>query len=420
MKSVAAIILGGGQGKRLFPLTMSRCKPAVVFGGRYRLIDIPISNAINSGCKQIYIITQFLSRSLHQHIFNTYRMGSFPTCCIDLLPVEEKPHHKNWLQGTADAVRQNLEHLMETSADYFLILSGDQLYHMDFRKMVASARESDADVVVATLPVLAEETSRMGIMRIDDRQNIVSFKEKPQDKTHLEGLQLSLNQAEQLKLDVNKPWYLGSMGIYLFKRSALFNLLQQDIREDFGQHIIPSKVDIGNITAFIHNDYWEDVGTIESFYKANMALLDGSASFVCKDEHWPFFAFQSALPGARIYDTKLKNSILCEGTIVEAKEIKNSILGPRSRVGKKTIIEDSYLMGNETLNHSSGALFDHYKIGDECHIKRAIVDKQVHIGNKVQLVNKNKLMHYDGEFIYIRDGIIVVPKGATVPDGFEI
>ena len=417
MKNVPAIILSGGQGKRLFPLTMSRCKPAMYYGGRHRLIDIPISNAINSGCRRIYIITQFLSRSLHQHIIDAYPVNSFSSCRIDLLTVEERPNEKNWLQGTADAVRQNLDYIEETSGDYLLVLSGDQLYNMDYDDMLDVAKATDADVVIASLPVRASATSRLGILQIDKQNMITSFIEKPQNKADLVPMKLTKAQEKHLKIPTTDEGnYLGSMGIYLFKRNVLINLLKQDLREDFGKHIIPAKVRDGKVATYIHQGYWEDVGTIESLYYANMALISDSPPFNCYDEERAFFAQPTTLPGARLMNSHVDRSMICEGSIIDHCEIKHSILGPRTHVCKGTIIRDSYIMGNDFIA-------DHQKkflIGEDCVIEKALIDKNVRIGKGVKLINKEKLSYYDSENVYIRDGIIVVPRGATIPDNYTL
>lgn len=421
MRRVATIILGGGQGSRLFPLTKARCKPAMCYGGRYRLIDIPISNSINSGCQKIFVLTQFLARSLHQHILATYRLDSLSSCSIEILTAEEKQDNKVWFQGTADAVRQNLEYFVEIPADYFLILSGDQLYSMDFRNMLNFARETEADVVLACLPIGENDAKRMGVLQIDTSNFITSFHEKPQLQRDLKKMSLPPSEIKRLGIDPSKKLdFLGSMGIYLFKRQALLDLLQKDMREDFGKHLIPTQVAQGNIAAYIHQGYWEDIGTVESFYKANMALTTPEPPFNCYNEDWRLFTNHNTLPGARLTNTHVTSSILCEGSIIEADEITRTIVGPRSIIKKGCIIRDSYLMGNDfyALHVESSQLPAEFQIGQNCIIQNAIIDKQVYIGNGVQLINKEKLDHYDDEHIYIRDGIIIVPRGASIPDGF--
>jgi len=424
MDKVCCLILGGGQGTRLFHLTLARCKPAISFGGRYRLIDVPISNSINSNIQKIFVITQFLGSSLHKHIFGTYRQSTFSLGFIEVLAAEQKPTKTDWYQGTADAVRQNIDYLLETPADYFLILSGDQLYHMQFEDMVRQAIEKDVDVLVATLPVDEKDAERMGIMKINEDQHIVDFYEKPKDKAILERLKTAPAILEKMGLSGNsKRQYLASMGIYLFRRDALFDLLKVDPREDFGKHLIPSKVKMGSIAAFPHEGYWEDIGTVESFHKANIALTSKEPPFDCYDELSPIYTHRHHLPGPKIYSSSISNSIICEGSVIEADEITNSLLGQRSVIKKGSIIRNSYVMGNDfyevpirNVQHLPSEL----QIGEDCIIQSTIIDKNAHIGKGVQLINKGNLMNYDSKNVFIRDGIIVVPRGATLPDGFVL
>jgi len=419
MNRVATIVLSGGEGTRLFPLTSTRCKPAISFGGRYRLIDIPLSNSINSGCLKIFIVTQFLSSSLHQHIFKTYHPGSYSTGFIELLPAEQKPKNKNWFQGTADAVRQNIEYFIDTPVDYFLILSGDQLYNMNFQEMMRFAKNSNADLVVATLPVEDKETKRLGILKINEQQQIVDFLEKPETLEAIKDFAIPKNVQDTFSEEDASKRYLGSMGIYLFKREYLFKLLQQDSREDFGKHLIPTAVKQGKTFAYVYDGYWEDIGTIESYYQANMSLTQLNPKLDWYDENNPIFTSHHNLPGPKIYDAKINNSILCEGVVVGAQEVTNSILGMRSIVHEGTIIRNSYVIGNDyytaPLNPKTQKP---YLIGKNCVIEKAIIDKQVYIGNNVKLINQNNLMHYNSDDIYIRDGVIIVTRGATLPDGF--
>ncbi len=348
MSQVCTIILGGGQGTRLYPLTKRSCKPAILFGGRFRLIDVPLSNALHSHIQKNFVVTQFLSASLHRHIFQTYRLDSFSSGFIELLGAEQKHNSSSWFKGTADAVRQNLEYLEETPAEYFLILSGDQLYHMDFQDMLLDAMQKDVDVLVATLAVDKKSATRMGIMKVNEDQHIVDFCEKPQEDAILERMKTAPAALEKMGLKANTDRaYLGSMGIYLFKRKALFELLQKDPRDDFGKHLIPTKVGLGNIGAYVHEGYWEDIGTIESFYEANIALTTNTPPFDLYNEKHPIITNQSFLPGARIAQTQVKDAIICEGSRVEADEVSNSILGQRSVVKRGTIIRDSYVMGND-------------------------------------------------------------------------
>lgn len=421
MSRVAAIILGGGQGTRLAPLTNTRCKPAICFGGKYRLIDIPMSNSINSGCLKIFIVTQFLSSSLHQHIFRTYRLGTFSSGFIELLPAEQKPSIHSWYQGTADAIRQNLDYFVDTPVDYFFILSGDQLYNFNFQKMLRFAQETNADLVVAALPVDERNAKRMGLLKINEDHFVAEFHEKPQEQALLDHMRLPNIAIRHMGKDIDpNRCYLGSMGIYLFKRQALLDLLQNDPREDFGKHLIPTKVTQGNVAAYLYEGYWEDIGTIESFYKANIALTETNPIFNCYDENNPIFAYHNNLPAAKFVNTQICDSIICDGSIVEAREIKNSILGARTVVKSGTVIRNSYLMGNDfyTPPVYSDRLPRDLTIGEDCLIDNAIIDKHVQLGNKVQLINKNQIQEYSSDKIHVRDGIIVVTRGTHLPDGF--
>lgn len=423
MSKVCCVILGGGQGARLYPLTKRNCKPAILFGGRFRLVDVPLSNALNSHIHKNYIVTQFLSASLHQHIFHTYRIESYAQGFIEILGAEQKPEKTVWFKGTADAIRQNLEYLIETPAEYFLILSGDQLYHMDFQQMVLTAKQKDVDLLVATLPVNRKDARRMGIMKVNEDNDIIDFHEKPQDDATLDRLTTPQSVREKMGLEADSDrCFLGSMGIYLFKRSCLFKLLMEDLRDDFGKHLIPTKVKMGSIAAFPHTGYWEDIGTIESFYEANIALTHKSPPFNLYDESHPIVTSSSFLPGARVYNTEVRDSIICEGSIVEAREVSNSILGQRTIIKQGSIIRDSYIMGNDFYNFpmQDNGLPDRLVIDENCVIRNAIIDKNVYIGKGAQLINKNKLREWDGPGIFIRDGIIVVSRGATIPPGFVI
>ena len=422
MKLVSSIILGGGEGTRLYPLTLTRCKPAINFGGKYRLIDVPISNSIHADCYKIFVLTQFLSSSLHHHIFQTYMQGGKASGLIEVLTAEQKPTQKSWFQGTADAVRQNIDYLLESPVEYFLILSGDQLYNINFREMMTCAKSTNADLVIATLPVNAHDATRMGILKVDHHNFITDFYEKPQDRTTLQRLRSPSEVIERAGVHhASKRNYLGSMGIYLFKRKALVDLLMQDPREDFGKHLIPTQVENGGAAAFLYEGYWEDIGTIETFYQANMALTHSQPRFSFHNEIRPIFTCRYDLPPAKFLDTQIKETILCEGAIVEADEISHSILGPRAVVHKGSIIRDSYIMGND---YYESVVLDHHHlppiphIGENCILNGTIIDKNVVIGKGVQLINKKKLDYYDGENIFIRDGIIIVARGAVIPDGF--
>lgn len=422
MKTVASVILSGGEGTRLYPLTLTRSKPAISFGGKYRLIDVPISNSLHAECYKIFVLTQFLSSSLHHHIFQTHLQTPKSAGLIEILTAEQKPSQKNWFQGTADAVRQNIDYLLEHPVEYFLILSGDQLYNIDFCHMLNFAKETDADLVIAALPVTAQDASRMGILKIDSKDFVIDFVEKPQDPALLQNLRSPPAVLERVGVNPSsKRCFLGSMGIYLFKRSALVDLLNKDKREDFGKHLIPTQLQSGKVAAYLYDSYWEDVGTIETFYQANMALTEPKPAFHLNDEKRPIYGYRYDLPPAKFTSTQLTQAILCEGANIDADEITRSILGPRTVIEKGSIIRDSYLMGNDyyhTVVQDHNKLPKRPHIGENCIIQRTIIDKNASIGKGVQLVNKQKLTHYNGDNIFIRDGIIIVSRGATIPDGF--
>ncbi len=422
MKKVASIILCGGEGTRLHPLTLSLCKPAIHFGGKYRLIDIPLSNSIYANCYKTYLITQFLSSSLHRHIFETYHFLGREQSGIEILTAEQKHSQAAWFKGTADAVRQNMDYLLSNPVDYFLILSGDQLYNIDFGEMLSFAQVTNADVIIASLPVTSSDAHRMGILQVNPHYEIVNFCEKPKVKRVLDELRTSDEILEKEGFNPqNGKNYLGSMGIYLFKRKALIDILQQDGREDFGKHLIPTLVAERKAKAYLYKGYWEDIGTIDTFYQANMGLLQPTPSFSFYNESRPVFSSRLDLPPATISQTWCKDVLLCEGGIIDGSEITHSIIGPRSVVRKGTVIRDSYIMGND---YYRSPIKDHFSmpeepfIGENCEISQAIIDKNVIIGNGVKLINQQKLTNYDGQHIFIRNGIILVTRGANLPDGF--
>lgn len=423
--STAAIVLAGGQGKRLFPLTLNHCKPAVPFVGRYRLIDIPISNAINSNIRRIFVLAQYLTAELQHHLSQTYNFDQFNPGAINFVTPDEKPNgEKTWFEGTADAIRQSLPIILKDPADYFLVLSGDQLYNINFIEMLSFAVQSGADLTIAALPVQEEEAKRMGLLKIDASAMVSDFQEKPQDKKVLDSFKLP--EAFFKKWDLKKTsaaQFLGSMGIYIFKREALIHLLKHDTREDFGKHLIPTEIKKGKTAAYLYHGYWEDIGTVTSFYEANLALISGKCGLDMYNERNPIFARPSHLPGPKITGTHITNSLLSEGCVIHAKEITNSIIGVRSQIGQGSIIRDSVIMGTHHYSpptHQSHFLPEKFGVGENCLIEKAVIDEHVHIGNNVKLINQKKLTTFDGEGIFIRDGIIIVTAGITVPDGYVL
>ncbi len=391
---VAAIVLAGGQGTRLFPLTQSRCKPAVSFGGRYCLVDIPISNALNSDIREIYVIAQYFASDLNAHIAATYQAD------LKYLCPEETTGKKVWFQGTADAVRQNCDHLAKSSARYFLILSGDQLYNIDFRTILSFAKKKDADLVIASLLVDEPEAKRMGIMKMDAEGRILDFVEKPKEKAVLDRLRSPENK------------YVGSMGIYVFKREALFHLLQQE-GNDFGHHLIPCACKNGKTFCFLYDGYWEDIGTVASYYNASLALIEQNYCLNTYDEKNPIRQEPDFLPSPKIKNTRIVDALIGDGSLIEAEEISHSVIGVRCSIKKGTVIRDSIVLGNTSYKPS-------FSIGKNCLIQKAIIDQHTTIGNQVRLVNEKDLSTFDGDGIYIRDGIIIVTTGTELPDGFVL
>jgi glucose-1-phosphate adenylyltransferase len=408
---VAGIVLAGGQGTRLFPLTKTRCKPAVGFGGRYRLIDIPLSNALNSKINRLFVISQYFASNLHQHILATYRFDLFKEGGIELLCPEEDTDKKVWFEGTADAVRKNLHHLIKAPVDYYLILSGDQLYNINLIELLQFARDTKAEMVIASLYVTENEAHRMGVMKIDDSYHIKEFKEKPKTKAELKPFEVKKE---------GKSSYLASMGIYVFRRDILLSLLKEP-GMDFGHHLIPFQTAKGGSYAYIYNGYWVDIGTIASFYDANMSLLNQHHCLQTYNEANPIFTRPHNLPSPLIVNTKVNRSYISQGSIIEAAEIDHSIVGIRCRVGKGTKIRHSILMGHQYYSaplHQHPPLPQNFAIGENCVIEKAIIDEHTCLGNNVRLINKDKLETYDGEGVCIRDGIIIVTSGTELPDNF--
>ena len=409
--TVASIVLAGGEGSRLQPLTSIRCKPAVSFGGKYRLIDIPISNSLNSQINKIFVISQYLPASLKSHVEGTYTPKDSPASELEFLSPKESTPGASWFKGTADAVRKNWDHLSQTPVEYFLILSGDQLYNIDFLQMLEFAKNTGADLVIASLAVEEPEAKRMGLLKTDKEGLIIDFIEKPSDPALLKKFQIT---------NGNHPRYLGSMGIYVFKKEALGKLLSEQ-GDDFGHDLIPKKVKRGNAYTYVFDGYWEDIGTIGAFYRANLALTQQKEGGLnINDKKNPIYSRSENLPETEILGTKVVNSLISSGSVIEALEITHSVIGVSSCIHKGTIIEDSVILGNHADSIPPGPLSTYFSIGENCIIKKAIIDEHTHIGNNVRLVNQANLTKYDGDGIFIRDGIIVVTSGANIPDGFTL
>src|ERR1700712_362792 len=417
---VICIVLGGGQGSRLFPLTATRSKPAVPIAGKYRLVDIPISNCLHSGIDRIFVLTQFNSASLNKHIKNTYHFSSFSKAFVDILAAEQTPTSVAWFQGTADAVRQSLHHLNVHEFDYVLIASGDQLYQMDFEEMIGNHEKSNADISIATIPVVAADVPGFGILKTDENNWITQFVEKP--KTDFEYLQSEVSPD----MKTAGRTYLASMGIYVFNRKVLFDLLQGNERTDFGKEVIPQSIDNHKVLSYQYTGYWEDIGTIPSFFHANLDLTDDIPKFNLFDKNH-IYTRSRMLPPSKISGPTLKNTIIADGCIINASHITRSVIGIRTRIGFDSIIDNCYIMGSdnyqtlEQIEESKLTNTPIMGIGDRCHIKNAIVDKNCYIGNDVKInCGPEVLKNGDYDKYTVMDGIVVLKKRAVIPDGTVI
>jgi glucose-1-phosphate adenylyltransferase len=415
-----SLILGGGQGTRLYPLTKDRSKPAVPIAGKYRLIDIPISNCINSGVRRMFVVTQFNSASLNQHIKNTYSFDHFRGGFVDILAAEQTPDNPNWFQGTADAVRQSLRHLNNHDYDYLLILSGDQLYQMDFLEMAKEHIARKAELSIATIPVTAKDATGFGIMKVNKKGMIESFVEKPKADV-LENWVSPVDKSNQRK----GKNYLASMGIYIFNKKTLDSLLEQSpTATDFGKEIIPAAIKGGlPVASYEYNGYWTDIGNIASFFEANLELTDNLPDFDLYDSENKIFTRSRMLPPSKFFGTTLKKTIVAEGAIVHAKSLDRTIVGVRSRIMEKSVLKDVIMMGSDFYEHIKELIKKdkvNMGVGKNCHIERAILDKNCRVGNNVIIKGAEGLPNSETESYCIVDGIVVVKKGATIPDGSKI
>jgi glucose-1-phosphate adenylyltransferase len=418
MQDVMGVVLGGGQGNRLFPLTKFRSKPAVPLGGKYRLIDIPISNCLNSQINKVFVLTQFNSASLNKHIVQTYKFDMFSGGFVDILAAEQTPDNSGWFQGTADAVRQSIKHIMPYSeVNYVIVLSGDQLYQMDLRSVIECHISKNADITVATVPVTAESASSLGIMKIQQDGRVVTFKEKPKP----EELPEMCCEHKAGGRD-----YYASMGIYVFHKRLLVDLLTESAAVDFGKELIPQSIANRRVMTCVFDGYWEDIGTIRSFYEANLALTGPAPKFNFYDTRMPVYTHPRNLPGSKLNNCIVHQSIISDGCILSGAEVKHSIVGLRSRIGSGTTINDSIIMGAdhyetvEQMDENTGKKIPHIGIGKQCTILNAIIDKDVRIGDNVSIINAHNVQERDEENYYIRDGIIVIPKGAWIRSGTVI
>jgi glucose-1-phosphate adenylyltransferase len=429
VKKVLSIILGGGAGTRLYPLTKLRAKPAVPVAGKYRLIDIPVSNCINSEIYKIYVLTQFNSASLNRHIARAYTFAGFSEGFVEVLAAQQTPENPSWFQGTADAVRQYLWLLEEWNVSEFLILSGDHLYRMDYRLFIERHRQTNADITLSVIPMDERRASDFGLMKINDSGRVIDFSEKPKGDA-LKQMQVDTSVLGLSQQQAKLQPYIASMGIYVFKKEVLIKLLKESLeRTDFGKEIIPDAAKDHNVQAYLFDGYWEDIGTIESFYHANLALTQQPLPpFSFYDEQAPIYTRARYLPPSKLLDCQITQSIIGEGCILKNCRIEHSVLGVRARVDSGCIIEDSLLMGADFYQTSVDRKGIREEgnipvgIGAETIIRRAIIDKNARIGHDVRIINKDNVQEANREAqgFYIRSGIVVVLKGAIIPDGTVI
>jgi glucose-1-phosphate adenylyltransferase len=421
-KEIISVILGGGAGSRLFPLTASRSKPAVPIAGKYRLVDIPISNCLNNGIGRMFVLTQFNSASLNRHIKNTYHFSPFSKAFVDILAAEQTPDNPTWYQGTADAVRQGLRHIEPFESDYVLILSGDQLYQMDFAEMLENHKKLGADISIATIPVVEREAPEFGILK-SDKGLITSFIEKPKKELLKDWVS---DTGTQMK--TAGRIYLASMGIYIFNRKLLFDFLQTEFKEatDFGKEIIPQSIEKYKVASYQYDGYWTDIGNIYSFFEANLDLTKDIPLFNLFDNDQTIYTRPRMLPPAKISGTTLEKTIVAEGSIINASRLERCVIGIRARIGLGSTIVNSYLMGNdqyetlEEIKNDEANGIPLSGIGNRCYINNAIIDKNARIGNDVRINGGDHLENTDHSLYTVKDGIVVVKKGAVLPNGFVI
>lgn len=425
MPKVVTMIMAGGQGSRLYPLTKMRSKPAVPIAGRFRLIDIPISNCIHSDYRKIFVLTQFASESLHRHIFLTYRFDNFHEDFVAILSAQQTLENRDWYQGTADAVRQNL-HFLEDHGNLVLILSGDHLYRMDYRKFVDFHLHAGAEISISVLPIRAEEAKNFGVMKVDKTGRIVEFREKPKESAAIEAMKVEHDVFSAFGVAAEGRTHLASMGIYIFNWNVLHELLENSTEEDFGKQVIPDAVRRKKVFGYFFDGYWQDIGTIPSFFEANLNLTEPLPRFDFYDEEKPIFTHARFLPGSKILASDVTESILCEGSIINGSKISRSIVGVRSRIGERCVIERTVMMGadffesKEDLAKNAAQGIPPIGIGRDCEIRTAIIDKNARIGNGVKLINARGVRDEKAENYCVVSGILVVPKNAVIPDGTVI
>ena len=412
-----AIILGGGAGTRLFPLTARRSKPAVPIGGKYRLIDVPVSSCLHADIRRIYVLTQFNSASLNRHISNTYRLDRFSSGFVEILAAEQTPDNPNWYQGTADAVRQAARHFTQHKADYYLILAGDHLYRMDYCELVDAHKSQKADITIAAQPVDPDTATQMGIFRFAADGQISAFEEKPKPP-RLQEIGRSIPVGATFAQHTDEQPFMASMGIYVFSRKALLEILDREAGHDFGREVIPHALGKYRVKPFLYRGYWADVGTIESFYEANVMLGRASAPFRFWDLHRPIYSHLRHLPASRMTDCRIRDSLVAEGSYLDRCEVDSSVVGLRTMIYSGTRITNSVLLGADRYEDVNDPSHEQeLGIGRDCVLDRVVVDKNARIGDGSRLVNEKGVEHADGDGYYIRGGIIVVPKDGMIKPG---
>ena len=423
--NVLSVIMGGGQGTRLYPLTKDRSKPAVPLAGKYRLVDIPISNCINSNLRRIYILTQFNSASLHRHIGQSYKFDHFSGGFVEILAAEQTFTDTSWYQGTADAVRKNLGHLLAHDWEYCLILSGDQLYRMDFRRMIAQHIETGADLTIATIPMAREAAQSLGIMQINQERRITRFVEKPKDPAVLDTLRLDRSAYETLGIEGNEEFFLASMGIYVFNRDVMLRLLDNTLT-DFGKHIIPGAIETHRVFSHVFQGYWEDIGTIRSFFEANLDVTSELPRFNFFDMSAPIFSRPRFLPASKINSAQIDHAVISDGCIINQATISHSIVGIRSIVGNGSHLHRTILLGSDYYESQASIIENEMMgkprigIGQNTKIENAIIDKNARIGDNVVISPAGKPENLDDPLFCIRDGVVIIPKGGAIPHGMAI
>jgi glucose-1-phosphate adenylyltransferase len=417
--------MGGGQGTRLFPLTKDRAKPAVPLAGKYRLVDIPISNCINSGYRRIYVLTQFNSTSLHGHISRTYKFDHFSSGFVEILAAQQTFTNTSWYEGTADAVRKNLMHFLNHEFDYLLILSGDQLYRMNFEEVVAQHLVTGAEITIATIPVGRAEAKSLGIMQIDGTNQITKFVEKPKEDAALDPLKISPESKKNLGIKGDEDSFLASMGIYVFSRKVICELLDNPL-SDFGKHIIPHAITTRRVFSYVYQGYWEDIGTIRSFFEANLDLVTELPRFNFFDMSAPIFSRPRYLPGSKINGAQIDHAVISDGCIINRAKISSSIIGLRTIVGSGTELHRVIVIGSdfyeslESVERNAAEGIPRIGIGENTRIENAIIDKNARIGNNVTISPAGKPETSDQPNYFIRDGIVIIPKDAVIPHGAVI